>query len=106
MHKGCYRGSAKGNSKMKLQSEVVPKINGLLRAALMLLGIAFIALFIYVRFVSPTARGTVVSGVFVILTMTLVALLLGLNIIYFSIKMKNIHPGLARSLPFVFLMVI
>jgi hypothetical protein len=81
---------------MKLQPEVVPKIKGLLRATLMLLGIAFIALFIYVRFVSTTARETVGSSVLSILLLSVLGMLLAASLILFASMARRAYPSIAH----------
>ena len=101
----AWRRSAKGSSKMKLQPEVVPKIKGLLRATLMLLGIAFIALFIYVRFVSPTARETVGSSVLSILLISVLSVLLAASLILFASMARRAYPSIARVPVKVFMML-
>jgi NAD/NADP transhydrogenase beta subunit len=90
---------------MKLQPEVVPKIKGLLRATLMLLGIAFIALFIYVRFVSPTARETVGSSVLSILLISVLGVLLAASLILFASVARRTHPSIARLPARVFMLL-
>src|SRR5258708_26045014 len=96
MRRGVYRRSAKGSSKMKLQPEVVQKIKGLLRVTPMLLGIAFIALFIYVRFVSPMARETVGSGILVILLTSVLATLVAASLFLFAIIARRGYSSISQ----------
>jgi len=90
---------------MKLQPEVVQKIKGLLRVTPMLLGIAFIALFIYVRFVSPTARETVGSGILVILLTSVLATLVAASLFLFASIARRAYPSIARVPAKVFMML-
>jgi len=75
------------------------RIKGLLVSAVMLISISFIALYIYATYISPTARESISSGILLILVYCALGILVGLNLIYFSIKMKKRFPGIARTLP-------
>src|SRR5258708_24706370 len=105
MRRGVYRRSAKGSSRMKLPTEVVQKIKGLLSVTPMLLGIAFIALFIYVRFVSPTARETVGSGILVILLTSVLATLVAASFFLFPIIARGAYPSIPPVPAKIFMIV-
>jgi hypothetical protein len=87
---------------MNFQREITPKVKGLLTHALLLLGIAFIAVFIYVSYVSYSTEETVASGILSMLLISLLGVLLAFSLIVFSVIAKKTHPIVARMVPLTF----
>ena len=90
---------------MRLQTEMAPKFKGLFGVTLMLLGISLFALFIYVRFISPSARDTVKSGFLSILLIGFLAMLVTASLINFSGIASRAYPSIARLPSRVFMIL-
>jgi hypothetical protein len=90
---------------MRLRTKAVPKVKGLLRATLMLLGIAFFALLVYIRFVNPSARETAGSGFLSILLISGLGMLIAGSLIVFAGMARRVRPSIARAPALVFVML-
>src|SRR6266850_5807966 len=85
--------------------EMTNKTARLIRVAIGTTAISLIALWIYVRFIDPTAKDLAISGVLLIVVASVLSVLLGLNLIYFSGSMRSTRPRVARMLPFLFSLI-
>ena len=74
----------------------------ILRVALVVNAVCLLALYFYVRFVSPTASEVAVWFVPLLLLLNVVGALTYFNLFWFSTKLKKVNPGLARTLPRLF----
>jgi hypothetical protein len=84
---------------MDSQRKTDARIKVMFVSVLMVISIAFIALYIYATYISPTARETIPQAILMILAHSALAILIGLNMIHFSAKTKKRYPNLARVLP-------
>ena len=87
---------------MDSQRKPDTRIKVMLVSVLMVISIAFIALYIYATYISPTAKETIPQAILMILTHSALAVLIGLNMIHFSAKTKKRYPGISRTLPLGF----
>ena len=90
--------SHKGATKMSLRK----KITLLIWQAVVFVAIICIALYVYVKYVSSTARDTLGSGILLILLITILASLIGLCLVHFAAKTRTAYPRVARHLPVAF----
>ncbi len=79
------------------------KVVGLIRITLVTLGISLVAMYWYVSHLDPDARRTALIWMTPVISLAFIcSALVGLNLIYFSAKLKASHPELARTIPKLF----
>lgn len=84
---------------MNLQGKLMPKVQGLLMTTIVLYGIASLTIFIYARYISPTAQESLGTGILIILLISLPSILVALSLIVFSDRVKTAHPLIAYLVP-------
>ena len=82
-----------------------PRVRRFLRVTLVVDAIFLLALYIYVRYVSPTAGNVATSILPLLLLMNVIGALIYLNVLWFSRKLEKANPGLSRTLPRLFTLV-
>jgi hypothetical protein len=82
--------------RQKMRSKLV----GLIRVTVVTLGISLIAIYWYVSHLDSDARHTALIWMTAVISLAgISSALVGLNLIYFSAKLKATHSELARTIP-------
>lgn len=87
---------------MNVPDELGSRIVSLLRQTLVSISVSLVAIWIYVKYISPTAMNSIVYDLLPLVLCYLLAVLVIVNLIYFSAKMRQSHPSLARGVSFTF----
>jgi hypothetical protein len=86
------------NTRKEITILAITLISGIFVIILM----SLVTLIIYAVFISPFGRDILISGIIIMLLIAVLLLIVGLNLAYFSVKIRMTRPHLARILPSAF----